>query len=95
MSEQTYYPVVIVPGIGQSKVVEVNEAGEALRTVWPLSFDTGALIDKMKGPFMKMMLFRRDGGFSDAAASAVADAVEDIESMGMKAARDMRFAEEA
>lgn len=80
MSEQTYYPVVIVPGIGQSKVVEVNEAGEALRTVWPLSFDTGALIDKMKGPFMKMMLFRRDGGFSDAAAEAVADAADGIAS---------------
>lgn len=68
MSEQKYYPVVIVPGIGQSKVVETDEAGSVLGTVWPLSIDKDGLMNALKGPFMKMMLFRRDAGFTDALA---------------------------
>lgn len=78
MSENRFYPVVIVPGIGQSKVVEVNAAGEALRTVWPLDVDPQLMISKLKNPFAKMMIFRRDGGFSDAAAEAVAEAADGI-----------------
>ncbi len=78
MSENRFYPVVIVPGIGQSKVVEVNAAGEAVRTVWPLDVDPQLLISKLKNPFAKMMIFRKDGGFSDAAGEAVAEAADGI-----------------
>ena len=78
MSENRYYPVVIVPGIGQSKVVELNAAGEAVRTVWPLDVDPQLMVSKLKNPFAKMMIFRRDAGFSDAAAEAVAQAADGI-----------------
>ena len=78
MADNQYYPVVIVPGIGQSKVVETDAAGNTLRTVWPLHIDKDGLIDKLKGPFMKMLFFRRDAGFSDALASAAHDALSGL-----------------
>ena len=78
MSEKQYFPVVIVPGIGQSKVVETDAAGNVLRTVWPLSVDKEKLMAEMKGPFMKMMLFRRDAGFSDALAGFAKEAMSGI-----------------
>ena len=76
MSENRYYPVVIVPGIGQSKVVETDDEGNVLRTVWPLQIDSEKLIETLKGPFIKMVLLRKDSGFSDAAAQAALEAME-------------------
>lgn len=78
MSENKYFPVVIVPGIGQSKVEQLDENGKVVKRAWPLSFKTDSLMDKMKGPFMKMMLFRRDMGFTDAVAELVKDTVSGI-----------------
>ena len=78
MANNQVYPVVIVPGIGQSKVVEYNAAGEPVRTVWPLQFDKDKLLDRMKGPFMKMMLFRRDLGFTDALLGVLRETVAGI-----------------
>lgn len=78
MPEKPYYPVVIVPGIGQSKVVEIDGAGEPLRTVWPLDISKDLLLDRLKGPFMKMMLLRRDAGFTDALGEVAAEIMSGI-----------------
>jgi len=78
MPENKFYPVIIVPGIGQSKVDQVDSSGNAVKRAWPLSFDTDKLMNKMKGPFMKMMLFRRDAGFTDAAVDLVKEAVSGV-----------------
>ncbi len=63
-------PVIILPGIGQSKVVVADENGERLRGAWPLEIDPDA-VNALKGPLMKTMLFRRDLGFTDRAAEMV------------------------
>ncbi|MCH5197660.1 MAG: alpha/beta fold hydrolase [Oscillospiraceae bacterium] len=78
MSENKYFPVVIVPGIGQSRVEQIDDQGNFVKRAWPLSVKSDALMDKLKGPFMKMMLFRRDMGFTDAAAGLVKDVISGV-----------------
>ncbi|HOA34478.1 MAG TPA: hypothetical protein PKO20_07815 [Clostridiales bacterium] len=58
-------PTVIVPGIGQSKVDLIDDNGNKTGSAWPLHFDTEALIKDIKGSLMKMMILRRDAGFTD------------------------------
>lgn len=55
--------LVILPGFGQSALR--SSAG----LLWPPAVDGDAVIGKMKGPFMKLLFFRRDAGFTDTAAS--------------------------
>ena len=55
--------LVILPGFGQSALR--SSAG----VLWPPAVDGDAVIGKMKGPFMKLLFFRRDAGFTDTAAS--------------------------
>lgn len=69
-------PVVIVPGIGHSKLITENENGKKIKNAWPVEIDEKAILNEMKGSLMKMMLFRTDGGFSDKIA-AIADDVTD------------------
>lgn len=73
-----YTPVVIIPGIGQSKVQVVDSDGNVLRDAWPISADVESVFNPLKGPLMKMMLFRRDAGFSDAAAKVIGSLVDDL-----------------
>ncbi len=81
MPENKYTPCVILPGIGQSKVEMVNNSGEKIKMAWPIDIEGDELLDKLKGPLMKMMLFRKDAGFSDKVASIVKDIVEPIACM--------------
>lgn len=74
-------PVIILPGIGQSRVQVVDENGQAVRDAWPLSVEAEQVLGPLKGPLMKMMLFRRDGGFSDAAARVISSLVDDLTSL--------------
>ena len=57
-------PLIIVPGIGQSKTVLYDENGKELRKVWPLDFDEKAMIDAIKVPAILSAIFRHDIGFS-------------------------------
>lgn len=66
-------PVVIIPGIGKSKAELLDENGAHVKMAWPPELDGGELMGALKGPLMKMMLFRRDMGFSDKLAEVVAD----------------------
>lgn len=67
-------PVIIIPAIGQSKLVVLDENGNKVKNAWPFEIDEKALLDDMKGSLMKMMLFRTDGGFSDKVAG-IADGI--------------------
>lgn len=66
-------PVIIIPGIGQSKLFVADEKGNKIKNAWPVELDEKALINELKGSLVKMMLFRKDGGFSDKIAEIVND----------------------
>lgn len=66
MTDKTdHTPVVVVHGLGQYESWEVNEKGERLGRAWPLSFDTEKLRKKLVLPAVKMLLTRRDAGFTN------------------------------
>ncbi len=73
-----YYPTVIIPGIGQSKTIEVDEKGNKIRNSWPLDLDTDSLKKGMIAPAVRMMLLRHDLGFSDKASKAIARALDTL-----------------
>lgn len=77
-SESThgYRPCIIIPGIGQSKVIETDENGEKLRNLWPFDPDVDALVKKITPSGIRMMLLRRDCGFSSALDEAVRSMLE-------------------
>lgn len=74
----SYLPVIIVPGLGQSKLSVVNENGEKVKNAWPVDIDTNSVVNDLKSSLMKMMLFRKDAGFSDKIASVVKSACEPL-----------------
>lgn len=81
MSEIKYTPCVILPGIGQSKVELLNKKGEKVSMAWPLDIEGEEVLGKLKSPLMKMMLFRRDAGFSDKVASVLEEIADPIASL--------------
>lgn len=81
MPENRYTPCVILPGIGQSKVEMVDKNGSKIKMAWPIDVDGEEVLGQLKGPLMKMMLFRKDAGFSDKIASIVRDIVDPIASL--------------
>ena len=58
--------LLIVPGFAQTALTRA-ENGEK-KSLWPPALEPAAVIDEMKGPFLKLFFTRRDAGFSDAAA---------------------------
>lgn len=80
MPENRSTPCVILPGIGQSKVELIGKKGEKIKMAWPIDVDGEALMNELKGPLMKMMLFRKDAGFSDKVASILKDIASPISS---------------
>ena len=81
MPENRFTPCVILPGIGQSKVELIGKKGEKIKMAWPIDVDGEALMNELKGPLMKMMLFRKDAGFSDKVASILKDIASPISSI--------------
>ncbi|MBQ6019277.1 MAG: hypothetical protein IJL26_03760 [Clostridia bacterium] len=73
-----YLPTVILPGIGQSLVKLLDAQGNPVKNAWPLSFDKERALAQLKGPLAKMMLTRRDAGFSDAVARLAEEVVEPL-----------------
>lgn len=69
-------PVIIVPGIGQSKLIAEDKNGKKIKNAWPVEIDEKTLLNELKGSLMKMMLFRTDGGFSDKVAGIVNDVTD-------------------
>lgn len=80
MPENKFTPCVILPGIGQSKVEMVDKKGEKIKMAWPVDVNGEELLGELKGSLMKMMLFRKDAGFSDKVCSIIKDVVDPISS---------------
>ena len=78
MSENRFTPCIILPGIGQSKVELLDRKGDKVKMAWPLDVNGDELLGKLKAPLMKMMLFRKDAGFSDKVASLLAEAADPV-----------------
>lgn len=74
----SYNPVIIIPGIGQSKVILADENGCKIKNAWPVEIDSKAVIEELKSSLMKMMLFRKDAGFSDKIAAVVHEACDPL-----------------
>ena len=71
-------PVIIIPGIGQSKIELTDGNGKKIKNAWPVDIDLKSALDDLKGSLMKMMLFRKDAGFSDKVAKIALSAVEPL-----------------
>ena len=69
-------PVIIIPGLGQSKLVLCDADGNKIKNAWPFEIDAKAILDELKGSIMKLMLFRKDAGFSDRIAEIVREIAE-------------------
>ena len=78
MSDYKRTPVIILPGIGQSRVLLLDKKGAPVKAAWPLELDTEALLGPLKGAALKMMMFRRDAGFSDKVADIVRTALDPV-----------------
>ena len=76
MSDTPRLPVVVIPNVGQSVLANIKD-GQTTR-VWPPVVDSDRLIDRLKAPILKMMLFRRDAGFSDAVSDVVREVLEPL-----------------
>ena len=71
-------PVIIIPDIGQSKLVLCDSEGNRIKNAWPFEIDAKAILEELKGSLMKLMLFRKDAGFSDRIADIVRDVAEPL-----------------
>lgn len=78
MSCNKHTPCVILPGIGQSKVELVNAGGEKIKMAWPLDVEGEDILEALKMPLAKMMLFRRDAGFSDKVKEIICEIADPI-----------------
>lgn len=72
------YPTIIIPGIGQSKTIEVDENGNMIRKAWPLDLDTDALVKKLIPSALRMVVFRRDCGFTKALSKAIKEGIDTL-----------------
>lgn len=68
MSQQKL-PLLLVPEPGHTRLYLTQDGHRT--QVWPPKLDSDALLDTLKAPLMKMMLFRSDAGFSAAVAKTV------------------------
>lgn len=71
-------PVIIIPGIGQSKLILAGKNGKKIKNAWPVELDEKKFMNDIKGPLMSMLLFKKDGGFSDKVAGIVNDITEPL-----------------
>ena len=78
MSDCKHTPCVILPGIGQSKVELINDAGDKIKMAWPLDVEGEDILNALKMPLAKMMLLRRDAGFSDKVKEVFCEIAEPI-----------------
>ena len=71
-------PCIIVPGIGQSKVIEIDGDGKKIRNLWPFDFDPKPVIKKLTVPALAMLITRRDCGFSKRVGRCTEQALEPL-----------------
>ena len=71
-------PCIIVPGIGQSKVIEIDGDGKKIRNLWPFDFDPKPVIKKLTVPALAMLITRHDCGFSKRVGRCTEQALEPL-----------------
>ncbi|MBS7361160.1 MAG: hypothetical protein KIG24_02365, partial [Oscillospiraceae bacterium] len=71
-------PCIIVPGIGQSKVIEIDGDGKKIKNLWPFDFDPKPVIKKLTVPALAMLITRRDCGFSKRVGRCTEQALEPL-----------------
>ncbi len=81
-SNSSYYPTIIIPGIGQSDVYLLDANGNRVKKsdgsdtkAFPIIIDTNYLIETLALPLAKMLITQKDNGFTDFAAKAVGKAL--------------------
>lgn len=70
-------PVIILPAPGQS-MLDVMDGDQIVRSAWPISADPQKIMKPLLGPMMKVAMFRKDSGFSDAVAKTLGKLVDDL-----------------
>lgn len=71
-------PLIIIPGPAVSEINIVDSNGKKVSRAWPPTIDQQAITNLLKGSLMKMMLLRKDAGFSDGVAQIVSEAIEPL-----------------
>ncbi len=77
MKPSTNLPCIIIPGMGHSKL-ELYRGGEKVKTVWPLKTDAREAAKRVRLPYLKTVLSRRDRGFTDAIGGYFRDVLEPL-----------------
>ena len=77
MKPSTNLPCIIIPGMGHSKL-ELYRGGEKVKTVWPLKTDAREAAKRIRLPYLKTVLSRRDRGFTDAIGGYFRDVLEPL-----------------
>lgn len=71
-------PLIIIPGPAVSELNIVDSNGNKTARAWPLNIDQQAVTNLLKSSLMKMMLLRKDAGFSDSVAKIAADTIDPL-----------------
>ena len=71
-------PCIILPGMGHSKLELYDQNGNRLRTVWPLKTDAQEATKRIRGPYLRTVLARRDRGFTDAVGNYFRSVMEPL-----------------
>ena len=76
-----YYPTIIIPGLGQSSVIVVDDDGAPVldkdgnkSSAFPAYLQTDKILKSLLGPALLSLFTQRDMGFSDAFADVIEDA---------------------
>lgn len=72
--ENKTYPAIAIAGIGQSTVINT----ENNKRVWPIDFDTNALVGKIVMPFIGSVVTRCDAGLSKAVYKEISRQVDGL-----------------
>ena len=79
--EKQLLPCVVIPGMGHSKLELYDENGRRVRTVWPLRTDLKEAAKRIRGPYLKSVLARRDKGFTDAVSGWFRSVMEPLSTL--------------
>lgn len=78
MKTTSSLPCIILPGMGHSKLELFDADGSKVKTVWPLKTDAKAAMRRIRLPYLKTALTRRDRGFTDAIGDTFRDMLEPL-----------------
>lgn len=74
----SYFPTIIVPGIGQSKVDLYSDDNKRIKCAWPLDVDTKSFAKKILPSGLKLIITKRDKSFCKKLKEAVSEAVSPL-----------------